>query len=135
MQRERVFTVYGQLQALFEVRKIHWKAWLLATPWWLAVPMVLAVLATDAKIAVVDASLHRVGQDVLIFVVALPLGIWTAYKVRVQHSIVEFHRVHEPHGIQRRLAEWKPYIIAAIAAIIGAFSKELFELIAHALKK
>jgi hypothetical protein len=134
MKEENIFKVYGQLQALFEVRKIRWKAWFLSTPVWLVVPAMLVALVVDAIGYATEKASHP-NRFLVIAALSLPIAIWMTYKTWVQHSVVEFHRVHEPHGIRRRLAEWKPYIIAVTAAIIGAFSKELFELIARALKR
>jgi hypothetical protein len=132
------FRIYGQLQALFSVRKIRWKAALLSIPVWMQIVLALFLVTLASALSVKEHLPLGPGfreRDVLSFSIISLFTVWLVYKTVVEHSVVEFCRVHDAQGLRRRLAEWKPYIIAAIAAIIGAFSKEMFELIAHALKK
>jgi hypothetical protein len=129
------FKVYGGLQAIFEVRKIQRKAALRSMPPWLLLAFILfcviSALAVTVAVNRVQPWHFGIG-DVIFIVLRLPIPLWVFYKTAIEHSVVEFSRVHDLHGMRKRLAEWKPYIIAAI---IGGFIKELFDLIAHALKR
>jgi hypothetical protein len=55
-----------------------------------------------------------------------------SYRLTVATTIVEFRRVHEPEGFRKQMAEWKPYILAAV---IGGGITKAFDLIVYWIKK
>jgi hypothetical protein len=126
---DKGFRVYGQLQALFNIRRIRWKASLRSLPLWLLVSLGLSVALSAFKLTK-PAPIGR--RDLIFFAVSLPIASWLWYKGTVEHSVVEFCQAHDAHGLRRRLAEWKPYIVGAI---IAGVVKVVFDLIAQALKR
>jgi hypothetical protein len=126
---DKCFRVYGQLQALFNVRRIRWKASLRSIPFLLTALLGLLVVAFKLK-PKTPVPLGR--NDLILFAILLPIAGWGWYKGSVEHSVVEFCQSHDAHGVQRRLAEWKPYIVGAI---IAGVVKVVFDLIVQALKR
>lgn len=65
MRKGDAFKVYGQPQAIFELRKIRWKAALLSMPFWLPAIIVLAMFLSAAEEAATSKPSH-IGARLLI---------------------------------------------------------------------
>ncbi len=140
MRKEDRFKVYGQLHAMFHLRRIRWKyaVWsvLFSIPPWFyflfIIPPVLFTLRDILVNKVLVHGPHAVFWLAFFFILWVPLSLLMTYKTVYEQSFVVFRRVHDDQGFRKKWLEWRPYIIAAI---VGGVVKELFDVMRKAIEK
>jgi len=124
------FRIYGELHALFEIRKTKWKAACLSLANLKPVVLLVIFLALVGLVSMIQEGRHLyLAPDKkhfwpLAISWAIPLAIGAGFSWGMMNRvIVEFRRAHDPRGMRRKFAEWKPYILAAVVG--GVITKAL----------